>query len=206
MPLTADTKSAIANSLRGVQTAWVAVFASLHSTTPSDLGSNEISGGSPAYSRQPVTFSQYANGILISNSAPTFQVPSGSSISHLGLWTAVSGGAFLGSVPAFPSDIIPGLCDHTTGTVSSPYHGYAANQRVTVTVNGDATLPSGVTQQDYYIVSPTANTYRLSLTLGGDPVSFASSGFINTQAHRIDLYNSHTELSIPSITVKVAAP
>lgn len=77
--------------------AAVAGFASLHSADPGSLGSNELSGGSPAYARKAITWAAPSGGNLDSSNQPVFDVPAGSHVAYFGLWSAVSGGTFYGS-------------------------------------------------------------------------------------------------------------
>jgi len=71
-------------------------YASLHTADPGDTGTNEASGGS--YARQGVTFGAPAvdgTGYSIVNTADiTFSPPAGT-YTHLGLWTASTGGTFI---------------------------------------------------------------------------------------------------------------
>ena len=57
-----------------------ATFGSLHSAF-SPTGANELSGGSPAYSRVPLSWSAPAAGSLSLSALPTWNVASGSTVS-----------------------------------------------------------------------------------------------------------------------------
>lgn len=75
-------------------------YVSLHTADPGDSGASEISGG--AYARQgPAAFANAgANPTVASNSAIiTFPVATGDwgTVSHFGVWDAVSAGNFRGS-------------------------------------------------------------------------------------------------------------
>lgn len=74
----------------------VAVFASLHNGDPSTTGANEISGGSPAYARKAISWNAASGGSLDNNANPVFDVPAGTTISYVGLWSASSGGTYYG--------------------------------------------------------------------------------------------------------------
>ena len=74
-----------------------ATHASLHTGAPGTIGSNELSGGSPAYARKPITWAPGTSDGLITASV-TFDVPSGATVTYAGLWNAITGGAFLDSV------------------------------------------------------------------------------------------------------------
>lgn len=72
-----------------------ASYLSLHSADPGTDGSNELSGGSPAYARQQGTFGAASGGQRLLSSDLTFDVPA-STVAWVGLWTAASGGTFRG--------------------------------------------------------------------------------------------------------------
>lgn len=74
----------------------VAVFASLHTATPNSSGSNEVSGGSPAYARKALTWSAAATGSKATSNTPVFDVPAGTTVAFVGMWSLVTGGTFYG--------------------------------------------------------------------------------------------------------------
>lgn len=68
---------------------------SLHSGNPGESGANELSGGSPAYARMPVTFLAASGGEkTISEASVEFDVPAGSTVQYVGVW---SGSSFVAS-------------------------------------------------------------------------------------------------------------
>jgi hypothetical protein len=70
--------------------------ASLHSADPGALGtSNELAGGSPAYTRKNVTFNAASSASRALNADVTFDVPAGATVAYVGYWA--SGPTFLGS-------------------------------------------------------------------------------------------------------------
>lgn len=69
--------------------------ASLHTGDPGAAGtSNEVSGGSPAYSRETISWNAAASGNLDNNANPVFDVPAGTTVSWFGLW---DGAVFMGA-------------------------------------------------------------------------------------------------------------
>ncbi len=76
--------------------ALTVAYASLHTGDPGSNGANEVSGGSPAYARQAVTFNSATNGARALNADVTFDVPA-CTVQYVGYWTAQTGGTFLGS-------------------------------------------------------------------------------------------------------------
>jgi hypothetical protein len=77
--------------------ASIAVFASLHTADPADSGTNEVSGGSPAYARKAITWNAAASGSLDNNANPVFDVPAGMTVTHAGFWSAATAGTFYGA-------------------------------------------------------------------------------------------------------------
>lgn len=93
MALNNNAKNAMLDHL-----ASLADFASLHSADPGTTGTNELSGGSPAYARKAITWNAAAGGSLDNNANPVFDVPPLTTVSWAGLWTEATGGTFLGSI------------------------------------------------------------------------------------------------------------
>jgi hypothetical protein len=73
-------------------------FASLHTASPGTTGTNEVTGGSPAYARKSVTWAAASAGALTSTNAQVFDVPAGTTIAYVGLWSASTAGTFYGHV------------------------------------------------------------------------------------------------------------
>lgn len=73
---------------------------SLHTADPGSTGASEVAGGS--YARQAITWNPAAGGQKTIVEQPVFQVPAATTITHFGLWSAVSGGTFRysGALPA----------------------------------------------------------------------------------------------------------
>lgn len=65
-----------------------ATAVSLHSADPGTTGANELTGGSPAYARKTPSWTSPTTGNTDLASALTFDVGSGSTVSHYGLWKA----------------------------------------------------------------------------------------------------------------------
>ena len=72
-------------------------FVSLHTADPGTGGTSEVTGGSPAYARQAITWTA-ASASATSNSAQmVFNVPTGVTIRYIGYWSASTSGTFYGS-------------------------------------------------------------------------------------------------------------
>ena len=72
----------------------VAGFASLHTAEPDANGSNEVSGGS--YTREAITWAAASGGTAVSDADIVFDVPTSTTITHLGYWSAGTAGTFYG--------------------------------------------------------------------------------------------------------------
>lgn len=92
MPYSTSAKNLMLNALGAV-----AAYASLHTDDPSDNGANEVAGGSPAYARKAITWNGAAAGAMDDSNTPAFDVPAGTTVKYVGLWSALSGGTFYGS-------------------------------------------------------------------------------------------------------------
>ena len=72
------------------------VYASLHTADPGAAGASELAGGAPAYARVAVTWTPGAtDGVATGTLATPFDVPATTTITHIGLWDAASGGNFI---------------------------------------------------------------------------------------------------------------
>jgi hypothetical protein len=91
MAFNATAKNLMLDSLTAVVD-----FLSLHSGAPGAGGSNELAGGSPAYARKAVTWNAASGSSATGNSLPTFDVEGGDTVAYVGLWDAVTSGAFYG--------------------------------------------------------------------------------------------------------------
>jgi hypothetical protein len=50
-----------------------------------------------AYARKAISFAAASSGSMAASSAPVFDVPAGVTVTHVGFWSASTGGTFLGS-------------------------------------------------------------------------------------------------------------
>jgi len=67
---------------------------SLHTGDPGTTGADEVTGGS--YARAAVTWDAASGGTKSNSGQLVFQVPSGTTITHVGGWNAGSSGTFRG--------------------------------------------------------------------------------------------------------------
>ena len=102
------------------QLGTLAVFASLHTASPGAGGANEVSGGSPAYARKAVTWSAAAGSAKATSNAPVFDVPAGTTVAFVGLWSLATGGVFYGYFDV-TDEVFAGQGTYTltSGTISA---------------------------------------------------------------------------------------
>lgn len=62
---------------------------SLHSAEPNSSGSNEISGGDPAYSRETPSFGAAASGEVALDTAIEFDIPPSTTVAWVGFWATI---------------------------------------------------------------------------------------------------------------------
>lgn len=90
MALNNNARNPMLNALTGS-----ILYVSLHTADPGTTGTNEATGGSPAYARKAVTWTSSTVSVLNASNTPTFDVPAGT-FTHGGFWSAVTGGTFYG--------------------------------------------------------------------------------------------------------------
>lgn len=88
--LTDTTKNTMLNALGGSVT-----YFSLHTADPGSSGTAEVSGA--PYARKAASWAAASSGTVATNANVAFDVPGSTTITHLGYWSAVSSGTFLGS-------------------------------------------------------------------------------------------------------------
>jgi len=96
--------------------AGVAIYASLHIDDPGTAGTAEVTGGAPAYARESISWAAAASAALTTDAQIVFDVPAGTTITHLGYWSAVSSGTFYGSRQLSSSESYTGQGTYTINT------------------------------------------------------------------------------------------
>lgn len=89
--MTNATKETAALAVTGLG-GWI----SLHTADPGTTGTDEATGGSPAYARVQTTWSGGSSDGIVVGSGVTIDVPAGT-YTHVGVWTASTAGTFIGS-------------------------------------------------------------------------------------------------------------
>lgn len=197
-PLSTSAKNQMLNNL-----ATTAVFASLHSTYPGDTGAGEISGGTPVpYARQAVTWNAAAGGNLDNLVSPTFVVPAATTIRWLGLWSLITAGTWLGSVPLGATASHAFYATDAGDVLYSDNHGYTNGQSVVLQPVSSFTLPAGLAVGTvYYVVSATTDTLQLSATSGGAAITLTSDGMGWLQLVVPETFNGQGSYAVSDIDI-----
>jgi hypothetical protein len=87
--------NATAHNLMLDELGTLGTHVSAHTADPGATGTDEVTGGS--YARQSVTWNAASASNLDSSNQPVIPIPASTTITHIGLWSAVSGGTFYGS-------------------------------------------------------------------------------------------------------------
>ncbi len=203
MPFTAVIRNAMLNSIVGIPAAVQATYASLHSDIPDDTGSDEISGGSPSYARQPISFQASTDSALLKDPSPTvvFDVPGGSTVQFVGLWTAGSGGTFLGYAPLSSDAAQVGVASQPSGNIGAPGHGLNLNDRVLIAPFSGLSLPTGFSPGVYFAAPVDGDNFKLAATNGGSAVTISTNGVVVFQKIRIDTFSGQGTVTVDSLTL-----
>ncbi len=156
-----------------------ATHGSLH-TAYSSTGTNEVTGGSPAYARKAATWAAASGRSKATSASMVFDVPASTTVRWVGFWDAVSAGNFLGMVPnggGIPEAFAVNSAGVTSNTFDAPSHGFSNTNTVVVWTVPGASLPTGVSEGTvYYIVGAATDTFQLSLTSGGAAIDITAVG------------------------------
>ncbi|MEU1761301.1 hypothetical protein [Micromonospora sp. NPDC005652] len=112
MALTDATKNAMLDLL-----STRAAYLSLHTADPGTSGTSEATGGSPAYARKSLTWASASAGSKSTSASVTFDVPAGT-YTHIGFWSAATGGTYNGSRPLSASTTFGAQSQLTVTTVT----------------------------------------------------------------------------------------
>lgn len=179
--LTSAAKNLMLSAL-GVASVTNADFGSLHSAY-STTGTNELTGGSPAYARQGLTWATASGGSMaLAATLPTWPVPAASTVAWIGFWDAVTTGTFLGMVPAgggLPQPVsVETSAGITADTFNAKAHGFTANKPVVFW----GSLPTGISVGTiYYVIATglTTDVFEISATVGGSALNITGTAPFN---------------------------
>jgi hypothetical protein len=179
-------------------------FGSLHSAY-STTGTNELTGGSPAYARKALTWSAASAGAkALAATLPTWDVPSGSTVAWIGLWDAVTAGTFLGMLPNNGGTLKQfATMDDTNDTLYSEAHGYSNTNTVVV---WGSNLPPGISVGTvYYVRDAATDSFKLALTSGGTAIDLTDEGEGFVQSITVEAFGAQGTHSVTSLSVNLGA-
>lgn len=205
--LTDATKNALLDS---------AVSGSLEQGTPhlglhTALGSGgaEVTGGSPAYARQAITWSAAASGSKSISGTETFDVPAGTTVMAVQLWSASTAGTSRAWMPAGSSTRRAFSVDSagvTNNDIFSPAHGLTTNDRVVFWPTIGAALPTGLSEDTgYHVISTglTTDAFRVSTSQGGSAVDITAIGDGDVQKFTPEVFAGQGTYQVSTFTVSL---
>ncbi len=178
MPLSVSGKNLFLGALD-------ATHISLHTAYPGDSGSNETSGGSPAYARKAATWSAASGGSRALSAAVTgIDVAAGVVIKWVAAFTAVTAGTCRAHAPIGSS--LRGVATVQSGDdiIRSDAHGLVASRRIVFYPVAGESLPAGISEgTDYFVLASglTADVFQISATDGGSAINFTTPGEMKWQ-------------------------
>lgn len=206
MPLSDAGKNLALNALKGTNPTTPITHASLHNGIPDNTGSNEITGGSPAYARKAVAFNAAATGSMDKDATdPVFDVPAGQTIFYVGFWSALTVGTFLGYAPINGGTVNGVGTSANTGDVITSYaHGLVNGDRVIIkSANGQALATGYAANVIYFVVGATTDTFQLSLTSGGAAVTISTDAELEFQKVIPETFGSQGTLTLDTATLDI---
>lgn len=156
-----------------------ATHGSLH-TAYSATGTNEVTGGSPAYARKAATWAAASGRSKATSASMVFDVPASTTVRWVGLWDAVTAGNFLGMTPnggGIPESFAVNSAGVTSNTLDAPSHGFSNGNSVVVWAVPGVALPTGIAEGTvYFVVGAATDTFQLSATSGGAAIDITAVG------------------------------
>jgi hypothetical protein len=182
-------------------------YASLHSAY-SATGANELTGGSPAYARELITWAAAAGEAVSSSSiAAAFNVPASSTVAWVGIWSAATGGVFGGMGPngATTSNSYLFACPTASpGVFTAPGTAYANGQTVVLFPGVGSGIPAGFTAGTiYYVVSVSGITFQLAATSGGSGINATAAGSGIVQAINVESFVAQGTATLSTETLSI---
>lgn len=185
-------------------------FGSLH-TAYSTTGTNEVTGGSPAYARKGITWAAASGGSkALAATLPTWDVPAGTTVAWWGGWDTVTAGTFLFMMPVGAGTLQPASSetstDLTNNDIFAKAHGFVADTRVVFW----GTLPTGLSVGTIYFVLSTGlatDSFRVSTTSGGSAVDLTGTQPFNffTQKCVPETFAGQGTYALTSASIDLAA-
>jgi hypothetical protein len=139
----------------------------------------EISGGSPAYARNPLVWGSSSGGVADQDDDEIFNVPGSTTVAFLGFADHLTNGdgKQKGWWPLGGQTVKAGTAIASTDTITSPAHGLSNGHRAVFFDVATVGLPAGLVEGTvYYVVGAATDTFQVSTTLGGSAVNVTADG------------------------------
>lgn len=185
---------------------------SLHTGFPPTTGpGNELTGGSPAYARQPHAWNAAASGARSMTGTETFDVPAGTTVRCVATWDALTAGTLKAWSLAGASARIAISVDAagvTNNDIFSEAHGLVAGNSIAfwATEEGNLGLPAGLAEDtEYFVIATglTADAFRVSTTFGGSAVDLTDEGVGVGQKFTPEVFAAQGTYTVSTFTVSL---
>lgn len=171
---------------------------SAHTGLPDANGSSEVAGGS--YARVPVTWAAPSSGTRGNSGILTVEIPASTTVTHLGYWSALTGGTHYGNSPVNPTVDGYGLVGSNGVTIdvaTALAHGLTDGKRIALLPCAGDALPGGISAAVlYWVVGAGTDTFSISLTSGGAAVDLTSQGKFYFQSCTPETFAGAGQLTI----------
>jgi hypothetical protein len=181
---------------------------SLHTGFP-PAGGNELTGGSPAYARQPHTWAAASGGSRSMTGTETFDVPAGTTVRAVATYDALTVGTQKAWSPAGAAARIAISVDAagvTNNDIFSEAHGLVAGNSILFWDSYNAGLPAGIVEDtEYFVIATgiTADTFRISTTLGGAALDITDEGVGDGQKFTPEVFAGQGTYTVSTFTVSL---
>jgi hypothetical protein len=180
------TKNALLNSAVSGGLITSGTHLAAFTAFPPTIGSNEVTGGSPAYARKVIahTATAAAGAISPSSGIPaTIDIPASTTVRAIGVCSALTAGTLIAWSPAGASARtsvnVPDPTAVTANLIYSEAHGLAAGNSVLFWDDFNVGLPAGLAEDtEYFVIATglTVDAFSVSATLGGSAVDITDEG------------------------------
>jgi hypothetical protein len=182
-------------------------FLSLHTGFP-PAGGNEVTGGSPAYARKSFTWSAASAGSKAISAAQTFDVPA-STVRAVAVYDASTAGTQKVWLPAGSAARVAISVDAagvTNNDIFSEAHGLVSTNSVIFWDTYNAGLPAGLVEDtEYFVIATgiTADTFRVSATLGGAAIDLTDEGVGDCQKFTPEVFAGQGTYQVSTFSVSL---
>lgn len=206
------TKNAFLNSTAAGGLVTSATDLALFTAFPPTIGTNEVTGGSPAYARIAATWTASAAAGAISPATgipATFNIPAGTTVRAVAAVTALTAGSLVLWSPVNASArraFNVTAAGVTANTIDSPAHGLVAGDHVLVWATIGAGLPAGLAEDtEYFVIATglTTDVFSLSATLGGAAIDITGLGDGDVQKFIPEVFAGQGTYALSAMSVSL---